>query len=85
VLATVKSPARPPIAIGDEQVCARLVTERRTLRARAIWSNATRERRTELTGEGRDGGGAGSIELGEGEGEVAEAGVGKAELGWSFL
>jgi hypothetical protein len=35
-LAAVKSPARPPGAIGDEQVCARLVTERRTLRARAI-------------------------------------------------
>jgi hypothetical protein len=32
-LAAVKSPARPPGAIGDEQVCARLVTERRTLRA----------------------------------------------------
>jgi hypothetical protein len=30
-------------------------------------------------------GGIGSIELGEGEGEVAEAGVGKAELGRSFL
>jgi hypothetical protein len=82
-LAAVKSPARLPGAIGDEQVCARLVTERRTLRARAILSNATRERRTELTGEGRDGGGAGSIKLGEGE--VAEADVGKAELGQSFL
>jgi hypothetical protein len=30
-------------------------------------------------------GGAGSIELGGGEVEVAEAGVGKAELGRSFL
>jgi hypothetical protein len=30
-------------------------------------------------------GGAGSIELGEGEGEVAEAGVGKAELGRSLF
>jgi hypothetical protein len=35
-LAVVKSLARPPGAIGDEQVCARLVTGRRTLRARAI-------------------------------------------------
>jgi hypothetical protein len=35
-LAAVKSPARPLGAIGDEQVCARLATERRTLRARAI-------------------------------------------------
>jgi hypothetical protein len=35
-LAAVKSPARPPGAIGNEQACARLVTERRTLRARAI-------------------------------------------------
>jgi hypothetical protein len=39
----------------------------------------------ELTeAEGRRGG-AGSIELREGEGEVAEAGVGKAELGRPFL
>jgi hypothetical protein len=29
-LVAVKSPARTPGAIGDEQVCARLVTERRT-------------------------------------------------------
>jgi hypothetical protein len=35
-LAAVKSPARPPGVIGDEQVCTRLVTERRTLRARSI-------------------------------------------------
>jgi hypothetical protein len=35
-LAAVKSLARPPGAIGDEQVCAKLVTEWRTLRARAI-------------------------------------------------
>jgi hypothetical protein len=35
-LAVVKSPARPLGAIGDEKVCARLVIERRTLRARAI-------------------------------------------------
>ena len=35
-LAAVKSTARPLGVIGDEQVCARLVTERRTLRARAI-------------------------------------------------
>jgi hypothetical protein len=39
----------------------------------------------ELTGAEGGHGGAGSIELGEGEGEVAEAGVGKAELGRSFL
>jgi hypothetical protein len=39
----------------------------------------------ELTGAKGGCGGAGSIELGEGEGEVAEAGVGKAELGRSFL
>ena len=55
-LAAVKSSARPLGVIGDEQVCARLVTERRILRARAILSYATRERRTELTGEGRDDG-----------------------------
>jgi hypothetical protein len=35
-LVAVKSPARPLGVIGDEQVCARLVTERWTLRARAI-------------------------------------------------
>jgi hypothetical protein len=35
-LAAVKSPMRPPGAIGDELVCARLVTGRRTLKARAI-------------------------------------------------
>jgi hypothetical protein len=35
-LAAVKSPARPLGAIGDEKVCARLATERRTSRARAI-------------------------------------------------
>jgi hypothetical protein len=35
-LTVVKSPTRPPGAIGDEQVCARLVIERRTLRARAF-------------------------------------------------
>jgi hypothetical protein len=35
-LAVVKSPARPLGAIGDEKVCARLATERRALRARAI-------------------------------------------------
>jgi hypothetical protein len=34
--AAVKSPARPSGAIGDEQVCTRLVTERQTLRARPI-------------------------------------------------
>jgi hypothetical protein len=35
-LAEVKSPARSPGAIGDEPVCARIMTEWRTLRARAI-------------------------------------------------
>jgi hypothetical protein len=35
-LAAVKSPARPLGTIGDEQVCARLATERQTLRAREI-------------------------------------------------
>jgi hypothetical protein len=38
-----------------------------------------------LTGAKGGRGGAGSIELGEGEGDVAEAGVVKAELGRSFL
>jgi hypothetical protein len=38
-----------------------------------------------LTGAKGGRGGVGSIELGEGEGEVAEAGVGIAELGRSFL
>jgi hypothetical protein len=35
-LTAVKSPVRPLGAIGDEQVRARLATERRALRARAI-------------------------------------------------
>jgi hypothetical protein len=35
-LAAVKSTTRSPGAIGDEPVCARIVKEWRTLRARAI-------------------------------------------------
>jgi hypothetical protein len=35
-LAAVKSPARLPGAISEEEVCARLATERRSLRAKAI-------------------------------------------------
>jgi hypothetical protein len=35
-LAAVKSPARPLGTIGDEKVCAKLATERRSSRARAI-------------------------------------------------
>ena len=48
-LAVVRSPARPPGAIGDEFVCVRLVTEWLTLRASAVRPNTTREERTELT------------------------------------
>jgi hypothetical protein len=67
-LAAVKPPTRPPGAIGDEFVCARLVTEWRALRARAIRPNATREWRTELTGAKGGRGGAGSIGLRTGRG-----------------
>jgi hypothetical protein len=35
-LAAVKSPARLPGAISEAEVCARLATERRSLRAKAI-------------------------------------------------
>jgi hypothetical protein len=36
VPAAVKSPARLPGAIGEEEVCARLAAQRRSLRAKAI-------------------------------------------------
>jgi hypothetical protein len=36
VPAAVKSPARLPGAIGEEEVCARLATQRQSLRAKAI-------------------------------------------------
>jgi hypothetical protein len=64
-LAAVRSPVRPPGAIGDEFVCVRIVIEWLTLRASANRPNATREERTELTGVkgGRDG--ASSIRLGK--------------------
>jgi hypothetical protein len=64
-LAAVRSPARPPGAIGDEFVCVRLVTEWLTLRASAIRPNATREERTKLTGVKGGRGGASSIGLGK--------------------
>jgi hypothetical protein len=35
-LAAVKSPTRLSSAISEEEVCARLATERRSLRAKAI-------------------------------------------------
>jgi hypothetical protein len=35
-LAAVKSPARLPRALSEEKVCARLATERRSLRAKSI-------------------------------------------------
>jgi hypothetical protein len=35
-LAVVKSPARLPGAISEEKVCARLATERRSLKAKAL-------------------------------------------------
>jgi hypothetical protein len=35
-LAAVKSPTKLPGAISEEEVCARLATERRSLRAKAI-------------------------------------------------
>ena len=35
-LVAVRSPARPPGVIGDEQACARIVTKWQTLRTRAI-------------------------------------------------
>jgi hypothetical protein len=63
VLAVVRSPARPPGAIGVERSCARIVTEWRTSSTKAIRPNASREERTELTGVKGKRGGASSIEL----------------------
>jgi hypothetical protein len=64
-LAAVRSPARPPGAIGVERPCARIVTEWWTSSTKAIRSNATREERTELTGVKEERSGASSIELGK--------------------
>ena len=68
-LAAVRSPARPPGAIGVERPCARIVTEWRTSSTKAIRPNATREERTKLTGVKGGHGGASSIGLGKERGK----------------
>jgi hypothetical protein len=64
-LAAVRSSVRPPGAIGIERPCARIMTEWRTSRTKAIRPNATREERTELTGVKGERGDASSIGLGK--------------------
>jgi hypothetical protein len=59
----VRSPARPPGAIGVERPCANIVIEWRTSSTKAIRLNTTREERTELTGVKGERGGASSIGL----------------------
>jgi hypothetical protein len=52
----VISPVRLPGAIGEGKGCAVFVMERWSSRATLIWLELNRERRAELTGEGRDDG-----------------------------